>query len=110
VAYLPDTPTPLKRYGIGILEDCEEAILLSVAIHFNLPLYTNIYPDEVEKADAIMLSTEASQLLNVYHNDWGLPDPIDLEITPWTPKEAKFNFYAKYMDITGLTIEEAVSL
>lgn len=93
----------MKSRDIGVLTQCERLALLAVSEKFDLLKYPDIYPEEVKLADDVILATEAVELVNNYDNDWGLPPPVDMGIDPWSPKVAKFNFLAKFMDITGMT-------
>jgi hypothetical protein len=121
-AYLSDIARPWKRYlwvglkpgsdqpwpaGFERLKEREESLLrvILTALGVYHEPATALWP-EVERADVLLLATEARDLMAPLHPDWHhcaangfdvLPDPI----VPWTPGRAKWEFLARYQALKG---------
>lgn len=98
-AYLTDLPRPLKeclpKYRI-----IEAVMLKAIAIRFGLP---ESIPDNVKKADNLMLSTEAKLFMNCQPIDIGLnEDVLDIDIMPLEPEIAERMFLERYKEIIGI--------
>lgn len=97
-AYLVDIPKPLK--DSGEFESYKKYELnLQTMIYIK---YCNLQlePVSVKMADMIMLSTEASQLLNELHPEFILPTiPLEYKIEPWAPKEAERLFLDRFKEL-----------
>lgn len=97
-AFLSDIPSPLKR----ILPDyclIEKYIENCILTKFGLP--TEMPPD-IKKCDLIALATERKTLL-VYRS-WGALDdivPLDIEIVPLSPEDAKEEFLNRWYELTN---------
>lgn len=55
-------------------------------------------PDEVHRADDLLLFTEAKapRLMAPVHPDWPIGESLDEEINPWTQKKAEHMFLRRY--------------
>lgn len=97
-AFLSDIPSPLKR----ILPDyclIEKYIESCILTKFNLPTE---HPSDIKKADLLALSTERANLL--VPRSWGVLDeivPLDMEIIPLPPKQAKQQFLDRWYELNG---------
>lgn len=93
-AFIGDVSKPLK----DILPDyraLEERISAAVLGRFNLPGKT---PPEVKEIDVAMLAAEQKQLMR-NRDDWNYTrgrKPLDIEIPPMGPREARAKFLARY--------------
>jgi len=100
-AFLSDIPSPLKR----ILPDyclIEKYIETCIMTKFNLP--TN-HPPEIKKADILALVTEKKSLL--VPCSWGELDkiqPLDIEVVPVPPKEAKEMFLNRWYELQAKNV------
>ncbi len=92
-AYFGDIPTPVKEQFPDI-EAMERRLLAAAALRFDLPWPM---PVAVEHADAVLLVTEARDLMGDPPADWGLSaTPLEETIHPLTPLEAKAAFLAHF--------------
>lgn len=62
-------------------------------------------PPAVKRADQVLLSTEARDLMAPLHDDWR-PRPEDVEtlratIVPWSPEDAEAMFRATFTRLWG---------
>ena len=98
-AYLGDMPHPLKhRSPLGAaFKDAEDH--LERALHERF----GIKPDvpEIKRADRALLATERRAFSS---EDWHWPEldgvePLDLELTAWSPDEAAQAFAARYAEL-----------
>lgn len=99
-AYLNDIAAPLKRtpelYGYTV---AEQRLARTIEARFGLE------PDSlsgfaVKAVDIQMLYTEKRDLLTK-QLDWGSSvGPFEEKIIPWTPKEARSKFLARFADLT----------
>lgn len=97
-AYLVDIPTPLKRSkefeGYRILE---KNMMKCICNRFGLD---EVEPKSIGKADKILLSTEARDLLDGIREDWvNLEIPLDEKIIPLGPKEAEQLFINRFKEL-----------
>jgi hypothetical protein len=100
-AYLPDTPSPIKHMGIGILSKCEEDILKVISKKYDLSYPP---PVEVKKIDNILLMTERAQVMaGGCVSGWNLSElPIDLEIIFYSPMVSKTIFLSEFNRINNM--------
>lgn len=98
-AYIGDLIRPVKQH---CPDWCAIDTKLDRAIRakFGLPLEMSA---EVKRLDLVMAVTEKHQLLVPSPTvDWGVvPDPIDIEIVPMWPAEAKKAFLDRYEELTN---------
>lgn len=98
-AYLGDTPSPLKRTEMWAeYRDHEEWVLELIFRKFGL---TWPLPPCVHRADRVLLSTEARDVMSPRHPDWIMPEePPMLEvIVPMLPKEAEAAFLLRFDEL-----------
>ena len=103
-AYLVDLPRPVKRaapWGVGYRED--EARVQAV-IFERMGLDHDEYDWHlVEHADAVLLATEARDLMAPPPVPWtDMPAPLADPIFPWSPGLAKFNFMDCFRNLRNL--------
>lgn len=99
-AYLVDIPKPLK--DSGEFESYKKYELNLQKMIYEK--YCNITwePPSVKMADMIMLSTEASQLLDELHPEFILPtNPLEYKIEALPPKEAEKLFLNRFKELNG---------
>jgi 5'-nucleotidase len=98
-AYLGDMPHPIKhRSPLGAAfkaaeDDLEEAIRARFRIKPDVP--------EIKRADRALLATER-RIFSA--ESWHWPElegvePLDIEITPWSPDEAAAAFAARFAEL-----------
>jgi 5'-deoxynucleotidase YfbR-like HD superfamily hydrolase len=94
-AYLVDIPRPLKHSGkFQAYLEMEEIMQRAICERFGLSL---VEPASVKRADKILLSTEARDLMSPLHKDWRQPaEPLPFTITSWSPKEAEEKFIQRF--------------
>lgn len=99
-AYLVDVPRPLKRSGkFDAYLEFEANMQAAVCKRFGLP---EKEPVSVKKADKVLLSTEARDLMGPLHKDWRQPtEPLPFKIVPLPPQEAKNLFMKRFFELTG---------
>lgn len=99
-AYLVDVPSPLKRSGqFGAYIEFETQMQLAICKRFDLPI---LEPVSVKKADTLLLSTEARDLMSPLRADWITPcEPLPFKIEPLGPQEAKNLFMKRFYELTG---------
>lgn len=96
-AYIMDVIRPIKPFLEGY-KNIESAIEKAIAIRFGLS--TEI-PQEVKRADEIMLATEMQRIMVPPPQQWQLSEkPITLFIDYWSPEEAKQRFLTEYYFLT----------
>jgi 5'-deoxynucleotidase YfbR-like HD superfamily hydrolase len=100
-AYLVDVPRPLKRSGkFDAYLEFEYKMQLAICKRFGLP---EKEPSSVKKADAILLATEARDLMSPLRTDWVQPvDPLPFKIEPLDPRQAKDLFMKRFFELTGM--------
>ncbi len=92
-AYLGDIITPIKNVmpGFRALEDRFHAVICE---RFEI---SRIIPEEVRRADALMLAMEARDLMHVNPKDWGMDmDLPPQRIIPWEAERAKAYFLDQF--------------
>jgi hypothetical protein len=103
-AYLIDLPSPIKESKtckIGPMYKVIEARLMrAVCKRFSLPQEC---PEGVHYADAVLLATEARDLMNADAPHWKKLAELPLEerIRPWSAPVAEFEFLRRYRELTG---------
>jgi 5'-deoxynucleotidase YfbR-like HD superfamily hydrolase len=97
-AYLVDLPTPLKRSGkFDYYIECEANLSKIIYQRFGIK---NMESKSVDKADKMLLVTEAQQFMAPLHKEWvNIEKPIPFEIIPWSPAEAEQKFIDRYMQL-----------
>lgn len=99
-AYLVDLPSPLKHspeflsYRIA-----EKELMFAVCERFDLPLEE---PEVVRYADAVLLATEARDLMPFRPEHWGAlkVKPLPERINPWTQGQAEMTFLKEFARLT----------
>jgi 5'-deoxynucleotidase YfbR-like HD superfamily hydrolase len=98
-AYLGDMPHPLKhRSPLGAaFKDAEDH--LERALHERFGIKPDV--QEIKRADRALLATERRAFSS---EDWHWPEldgvePLDLELTAWSPDEAAQAFAARYAEL-----------
>lgn len=97
-AYLVDLPSPLKNAdAFKGYRRAEKRVMRAICKHFDLSLDE---PEEVRAADAILLATEARDLMPYEPVHWGglTAEPLEAQIVPWTSREAKKKFLERFME------------
>ena len=88
-----DVPRPVKRALVGF-EEHEERVLTVIATELGLPWPM---PEEVLRADDVLLATEARDLMSDPPEPWPLrADPLDEAIVPLPPRESEEAFLARF--------------
>jgi len=98
-AYLVDIPAPLKVDDrFSFYRDAEKLLMRAICIRFGLHWAE---PEAVRRADAVLLATEARDLMPYRSEHWGklTQQPLDEQIVPWSVETAKRNFIARYLEI-----------
>lgn len=92
---LVDIPSPLKRSKeFNFYRDIERKV--QAIIYNKFGLYDE-EPADVKKADALLLATEARDLLNSIHPDWTMKtEPLPFKIEALGPKEAEKLFLNRF--------------
>lgn len=98
-AYLVDLPRPLKRLpGFAAYRDAESEIMVAVCSKFGLPME----PASVRLADAVLLATEARDLMGPRPAPWmAMPEPLVERIEPWGAAFAEAAFLARFIELRG---------
>lgn len=95
-AYLTDLPRPIKLAVVGY-DRLEDAVLQVIARRFELgwPM-----PEEVRRADDVMLATEMRDLLGPPPEPWPLSAaPREESVVPLSPREAEHAFLERYREL-----------
>ncbi|MES2342292.1 MAG: phosphohydrolase [Pseudomonadota bacterium] len=105
-AYLVDLPRPVKKAlrasWLTLFDDMEATVMRAVCERFGLPL---VQPESVDRADDLLLATEARDLMAPLHPDWhhreenGYPVLPD-RIIPWSPGRAAWAFKTRFDQLT----------
>ncbi|MFO0474191.1 MAG: phosphohydrolase [Alphaproteobacteria bacterium] len=101
-AYISDVSRPLKNQdAFGAYREAETRLQAAICAKFGLP---NVQPEEVKKADAIMLAIEAADLMAPLRPDWQrwLVDigSVDISVaTPWSPERAFSSFMERAIEL-----------
>lgn len=94
-AYIGDLPRPIKRdLGWGFIE-IERTIRDAIFDKFGIKSRETAYPI-VKRADNLLLSTEARDLMKNKDGWAELPEPLRETIGCWTPKEAEGVFLSRF--------------
>jgi len=98
--FLADFPTPLKHSGkFDNYSEYERQMQMAICQRFALPFEE---PTSVKKADKVLLSTEARDLMVSLRDDWFQPtEPLPFKIIPLSPKEAKELFLKRFFELIG---------
>ncbi len=99
-AYLVDIPMPLKHTdAFAAYRVAERALMLAVCERFGLPADE---PGRVRRADAILLATEARDLMPFRPEHWSglVEQPLNETIKPWHPLTAKRAFLSAFEELT----------
>ena len=97
-AYLVDIPTPLKQSPMFDAYRLAEFVLnRAIAERFRVPAL-GIGHWHVGQADAVLLATEARDLMPYRPEHWGTltAEPLEDVIVPWSPRTAERNFLRTY--------------
>ncbi len=99
-AYLVDVPRPLKHSGkFDAYLEFEANMQRAICKRFGLP---EEEPTSVKKADKVLLSTEARDLMSPLHPDWISPtEPLPFLIDPLSPQDSKNLFMKRFFELTG---------
>lgn len=99
-AYLVDLPRPLKRLPEFARYRLAEADLMVVICdRFGL---RHIEPESVREADAVLLATEARDLMGPRPAPWSaMPEPLPEVIHPWAAELAESVFLDHFKRLTG---------
>ncbi|MEM0949571.1 MAG: phosphohydrolase [Pseudomonadota bacterium] len=87
-AYVVDVPRPLKHQLQGYKE-IENRVMVAVCERFGLPPEM---PPIVKRIDDRITADEALRLMQPLLPGWQLPEPLNIEVTPWSCSEAKERF------------------
>ena len=100
-AYLVDIPNPLKRSGkFDAYIDFEKVMMSAVCQRFGLSEHE---PPSVKRADKILLSMEANELMTPLREDWAYTvDTPPFKIEPLVPEAAKQLFLQRFFELKGL--------
>lgn len=95
--YLVDLARPLKRLPeFAVYREIEARIMHAVCTRFGLPAEE---PAEVRHFDAVLLATEARDLMPRRHPWEALPEPLPEPICPWTAETAEARFREQFIDL-----------
>jgi len=95
-AYLSDLPRPFKRW-LPAFEEAEDRILKVILDHYGQPWPL---PDEVMRADDILLATEMRDLMGEPPAPWDLRQaPLAERIEPLGPTEAERAFLERFEEL-----------
>lgn len=100
-AYLVDIPKPLKEADtFAGYRKAETAMMETVCRAFDLHMEE---PRGVRIADAVLLATEARDLMPFRPEHWGAlkEAPLPERITPWSPAEAERCFLLRFTSLYG---------
>jgi hypothetical protein len=98
-AYLVDMPRPLKQQ-MPQFKAAEDRILQQLALHFGLcwPI-----PEEVHRADLLLLATEKRDLMTPEPMSWELGiEPLSWVITPISAQEAEQKFLEQFYALSKM--------
>lgn len=105
-AYVGDVGRPLKD-ALEILtgnrnpfKPIEQKVAAAIGRRFQVELVD--LPEEVHRADRILLATEKRDLLLPPEQDWGhLEEPLATKITPWPAHGAEAAFLGRFKELYG---------
>lgn len=99
-AYIGDTPTPVKvAFGREAVEAVASRLDVAICGKFGLPVGILRDP-RVKRADAIMLATEARELMPRSPREWLPPEPAPLpgRIIPCTSMQAAEDLFLSHFE------------
>lgn len=99
-AFIGDVSSPLKAM-LGDYKAIEKGVEHAVLTRFGL---NPVLPKEVKHADMVLLATEQRDLMPLGAGSWPCLDgitPLDYEIMPLSPAQAKAAFLARYLELTA---------
>lgn len=94
-AFVGDIPSPLKQL-LPDYKAVETRVEAAVAKAFGLTLP---WPEEVKRADLVMLATEQRDLMPAHDDEWASiadVEPLRLPINPWQPPFAKASWLQRF--------------
>ncbi len=100
-AYLVDIPTPLKRERLfDAYRVAESCLMRTICDRYGL---ARKQPAIVHKADAVLLATEARDLMPFKPEHWGAltEEPLERKIAPWSSAEAERSFLIRFASYYG---------
>lgn len=99
-AYLVDLPSPIKRDPrMAAYREAEQRLQRCIARKFGLP---EEMPASVKRADMLLLSTEATQLMGPRPAPWReMPDPLQVPLHPVTQEMAEIRFLGWFEKLTA---------
>ncbi len=100
-AYLVDIPSPLKRERVfDAYRVAEDRMMMAVCDRFKM---SRKQPKAVHKADAVLLATEARDLMPFKSEHWGAltEEPLAQTIVPWSSAEAERCFLVRFASYYG---------
>lgn len=100
-AYLVDIPSPLKCTPVfEAYRLAEDTLMVAVCRRFGLPI---AQPARVHHADAVLLATEARDLMPFRPEHWGSlkEQPLAETIIPWGHETAERNFIQRYLRVSA---------
>jgi uncharacterized protein len=97
-AYLCDIARPFKHLPeFSFYREIEDKMMALIAQRFKFPWPVD---PSVKRADEILLTTEARDLMAPLASGWHFREPaLAAEIRPWTPRKAKREFLDMYEDL-----------
>ena len=97
-AYLSDIASPVKRSAdFSSYRQIEKTLQTAIYKKFGL---TDPEPEDIKRADLMLLATEASQLMDPLRVDWVQPmKPLPFKIVPLPPNEAKRLFMQRFVEL-----------
>ncbi len=98
---LVDIPSPLKRErAFDAYRIAEDRMMMAVCDRFKM---SRKQPKIVHKADAVLLATEARDLMPFKSEHWGAltEAPLEKRIVPWPSAEAKRCFLVRFASYYG---------
>jgi hypothetical protein len=111
-AYLVDLPRPVKRSpGIGPrYVEAEAKVAAAIEARFDLAPGATSSP-AIKAADNCLLMTEARDLMARPPATWKESGsrPLEQEIVPWWPRDAREEFLRRFSDLTRVSFDELAS-
>ncbi len=94
-AYCQDIASPIKKMPeFNTYREIEKKIQLAIATKFG---FSHIEPEDVKKADLLLLATEQRDVMSAHRSDWNLNiEPLPFKIIPLAPTEAKNLFLKRF--------------
>lgn len=100
-AYAQDLPSPIKRTKeFYVYREIENKIQRAICQKFAL---SESEPEDVKRADLLLLATEARDLMSPLHPDWNMKvKPLPFHIVPLPPEQAKRLLLDRFVELTIL--------